>query len=291
VLGRGAAASLDGDVLVLEDGAVIVERVVGIREVAEVLPRPRGAGAVVAGLAEVDGELVVVLDPAVVAPSRVARPAVPSPTTASAGLPTAVPLPALEPPAALPSRAPSPAPEPLAALPARAPSPAATAPTELVLDEADGWDAENVDFLASMPDLRILRIRHRRIRDVSGIHALHGLRELEVHTRCRTPIHADAFPELERLAFRWRPRARSVFGHAGLRSLKLTHYAAADLRALRGMTSLEHLTLVRGVVERLDGIEDLPALRSLRLVELRRLQSLAGTQKLDVEVRNCPGVG
>jgi chemotaxis signal transduction protein len=255
VLARGPVASLDGDVLLLEDGAVVVERVVGIRELAEVLPAPVSAGAVVAGLAEVDGALVVVLDPAVLVP-----PPAPSPAAAA------------QPASAIPSPA------------------AATAPTELVLDEADGWDAGNVDFLAGMPDLRVLRIRHRRIRDVSGIHTLHALRELEVHTRCRTPIHADAFPEVERLALRWRPRARSVFEHTGLRELELTHYAAPDLRALRGMTSLEHLTLVRGVVERLDGIEDLPALRSLRLVELRRLRSLAGAEKLDVAVRNCPGV-
>jgi hypothetical protein len=90
-----------------------------------------------------------------------------------------------------------------------------------------------------------VRIRHRTLRDVSGIHALGALCDLEVHTRCRTAIDADAFPSLERCALRWRPRAKSLLRAERLRELVLTHYSGSDLRGLTGLRGLRRLELVR----------------------------------------------
>jgi len=162
------------------------------------------------------------------------------------------------------------------------------------LREDDGWDGADVDFLADLPQLRCVRIRHRSIRDASGIHAQPALRELEVHTRCRTPIDASAFPALERCALQWRPRARSVLSAARLIELEVTHFAGTDLRAFGSLRSLETLTLERGVLAKLDGIEALTSLRVLRLRGLRRLRSLDGVERLpalaELDVAECPAV-
>ena len=155
---------------------------------------------------------------------------------------------------------------------------------ELVLDES--WDGDPAVF-DGRPGVEALRVLARDAEDLSGVHDLRALRELEIRSRDRTPIDLRAFPRLERVALRWRPGA--VLSSASVRELELTHYGAKDLRGLAGLPALRSLSLEFGPLERVDGVEALTALEDLRLRNLRRLSSVDGVgARVRVSAERCP---
>ncbi len=160
-------------------------------------------------------------------------------------------------------------------------------PIELLLDAQ--WVGDPEVFHEDW-DAEILRVVPRVVHDLSGVHALRRLREIEIPSRDGTPIDVRAFPRLERMVLRWRPG--TVLESPTLRELTLTHYGAKDLRALAaGLPALRSLSLEYGPLERLDGIETLTELHELRLRNLRRLERLDGAERVPVvKVERCPRI-
>ncbi len=163
---------------------------------------------------------------------------------------------------------------------------------ELELNDAKGWRGSEVTFLERLVGLEALTIIDHSIKDVSAIHALRGLRYLDVNTYCKTPVNFARFPLLEECALEWRAKSDSLFGHHGLKKAFVNKCPIKNLDALSGMTRLESLSLASPKLETLDGIEALKALTFLGIYVARRLTGLEGVEALpylvQLELNDCP---
>lgn len=136
---------------------------------------------------------------------------------------------------------------------------------ELELNYAKGWRRGDLSFLTELPKLAALSIIEWNLEDASVVNELSSLRYLTLFTYCGTELRFDRLPELEECAIEWRPKARSLFGHQGIKKLFVDRLdAGGDLRPLAGMTSLRALTLKGPRLTTLEESRILPAWSSSR---------------------------
>ena len=151
---------------------------------------------------------------------------------------------------------------------------------ELELNDGKGWQGNDLELLAELPQLRSLIITDLQIPSVEPIHFLHDLRLLKVMTYCKTEIRFSAFPRLEECVLEWRPKATSLFDCTTLKSLFVNNYKGQNTDSFGRLTNLESLAILNAPIKDLTGLTALRKLRSLRLGNLRTLTSLAGIQEL-----------
>jgi hypothetical protein len=162
---------------------------------------------------------------------------------------------------------------------------------ELEINHAKGWCGDNLYFLSLCPWLKAFKIIDFKIRSVEPIHELHDLRALEVMTYCNTELQFSAFPQLEECALEWRIKAESLFNCGGLKHLFVNSYSGKNLASFSRLEKLESLAILNAPIISLDGISSLRNLRSLRLANLKKLQSLKGIEVLtnleELEIHTC----
>jgi len=143
---------------------------------------------------------------------------------------------------------------------------------ELELNQAKGWQGDDLDFLRLFPDLMGLTIMDHVIGSDSAIHQLHQLRKLKLSTYCKTPVDFAAFPLLTDCALEWRAGSESLFDCANLKRLFINRLSKRAFDGIARLDNLEWLTLLGGPMRDLTGIEGLKQLNFLRLGDLRSLQ-------------------
>jgi hypothetical protein len=162
---------------------------------------------------------------------------------------------------------------------------------QLELNHAKGWVGNDLSFLSSLTQLRAFRMIDFKIPSVQPIHFLTNLRALQVSTYCKTKIDFSKFPQLEDCGLEWRPGANSLFDCNTLRRLVVSRYDGRDTESFGKLINLESLAILNAPIENLNGLSRLKNLRTLSLGNLKRLQSLAGTEKLDLleelEIHTC----
>lgn len=162
---------------------------------------------------------------------------------------------------------------------------------ELELNYAKGWEGDDLLFLAKLPDLIWFKIIDRRIKSVAPVHDLHRLRTLEVLTYCRTQLNFGDFPHLTRCALEWRRQAASVFQCTSLRELFVHSFSGHDVDVFGNLLNLESLSLLSGPVRNVRGLASIVKMRSLRLGNLRQLNSLEGigalSELLSLDINTC----
>lgn len=151
---------------------------------------------------------------------------------------------------------------------------------ELELNYAKGWSGHDYSFLDHLAGLDALDITDWNATDITAIHSLHGLRRLDVSTYCKTEIRFSQFPHLEECSLEWRPKARSLFEHAGIKKLFINKCPGKDLTSFEKMTGLRSLSLASPKIETLEGIAALNKLTFLGIYVARRLTGLDGLQAL-----------
>lgn len=150
---------------------------------------------------------------------------------------------------------------------------------ELELNYAKGWRRGDLSFLTGLPKLAALTIIEWNLEDASVVNELSSLRDLTLFTYCGTELRFDRLPELEECAIEWRPKARSLFEHRGIKKLFVDRLdAGGDLRPLAGMTSLRALALKGPRLTTLEGVQDLAILEFLEIGLARKLASLDGLE-------------
>lgn len=164
---------------------------------------------------------------------------------------------------------------------------------ELTLNYAKGWTG-TYGLLSELPELRALDITDWNATDVTPIHTLSKLQRLKIFTYCKSAVDFARFPDLQQCVLEWRPKARSIFEHAGLKDVFINHLPDKDLKAFSRMR-LQKLRLASPRLERLDGISALGELKFLGIYVARRLASLDGLQRLEhlthLEVNSCKRIG
>jgi len=162
---------------------------------------------------------------------------------------------------------------------------------ELELNQGKGWRGSDLSFLAQLPNLKSFEIFDFNIKNIAPIHGLHELRRLGVTTYCSTPIHFSSFPELDRCALEWRPKAGSLFDCTTLTNLFVNRYKARHTDEFARLLNLESLAILNAPVQDLTGLRSLKRLRSLRLAGLTRLSSLNGVDALEnleeLDINTC----
>lgn len=162
----------------------------------------------------------------------------------------------------------------------------------LALNYTSGFQSPDLAFLEQVPFVEDLHILSYWWDDISPIHHLHELRNLEVCTRPeRTPIDFTRFPHLESLFLEWRPKSDSIFQCKTLREVYIMHYAGKSTEPFGELPKLEDLKFSGGSISRLEALGRLTRLRKLGLYYLRRLTTLDGVQDCpwlrDLDIEAC----
>ncbi|MBS0319925.1 MAG: hypothetical protein JSR18_05240 [Proteobacteria bacterium] len=132
------------------------------------------------------------------------------------------------------------------------------------------------------------------IADVSPIHTLRRLEQLELITYCSHALSFASFPDLERCSLRWRPRTRGLFDCPKLRRLFVDGYGGKDVSELGKLATLEALSILNAPIESLQDIAACRGLSYLQISNLPRLQSLVGIETAvrlaRLEICGCPRI-
>jgi Leucine-rich repeat (LRR) protein len=162
---------------------------------------------------------------------------------------------------------------------------------EFELNRGKGWRGEDLSFLSDFPELLALKIIGKTAHSLSPIHALHNLKALHVLAYCKDEIRFDEFPRLTECGLQWRPKAMSVFDCRGLQNLFVNGFSKPDTALFGKLLNLEALTILGSPTKSLQGLAALTKIRSLRLGELRALESLSGIENLTtlekLEIDTC----
>jgi hypothetical protein len=163
---------------------------------------------------------------------------------------------------------------------------------ELELNWGKGWrGGSDLSFLAKLPNLKAFELFDFHIKVIEPIHSLHELRRLGITTYCSSEIRFSEFPELERSALEWRPKAKSLFECSSLKRLFVNRYRGKDLSPFGKLVNLKHLSVLTAPIKNLAGLAPLVKLRYLRLGNMRCLSSLTEIEQLvDLElfeIRGC----
>jgi hypothetical protein len=165
---------------------------------------------------------------------------------------------------------------------------------ELVLNQAKGWNGNDLSFLSQLPNLKLFEIFDFNIKDITPIHSLTALRRLGVTTYCSTEIRFPLFPHLESCGLEWRPKAASLFECKTLKNLFINRYTGKNVDLFAKLITLESLAILNAPIENLRGLSALNELRFLRLANLKRLNSLAGLEGVsnleELEVHTCRAI-
>lgn len=162
---------------------------------------------------------------------------------------------------------------------------------EIELNRGRGWQGRSLEFLSNFPELLALSLIGATVERIEAIHRLHNLRSLRVLTYCKNEIRFHEFPQLIDCGLQWRPKAASMFEALGLRALFVHGFNGTDTRQFGRLTRLQSLTILGSPISSLDGLAPLRELRSLRLGDMRKLQSLSGIENLvrveKLEINRC----
>jgi hypothetical protein len=86
----------------------------------------------------------------------------------------------------------------------------------------------------------------------------------------------NVFPRLKLLQVKYEAESFQRWCHSPkLPDLKVDYFDERDLTALRGLTGLKRLRITRGKLRSLDGLEDLPSLRTLFAIQTRSLADVS----------------
>jgi hypothetical protein len=167
-------------------------------------------------------------------------------------------------------------------------------PFELELNTSKGWSGKDIEFLHNLPWLKSIVIIDLLINNITPINSLAELINIKVITYCKSVIDFSAFPLLQNCALEWRPKVSSLFDCKNLKNLFLNRYSGKSFEPFKALSNLESLAILNSPLSDLEGIGRLPRLQSLRLANLRQLDSLSGLEDArylnELEIVRCRSI-
>jgi len=152
----------------------------------------------------------------------------------------------------------------------------------LELNWAKGFKGDDLSFLKNLHFLKSFTICDYNIKDISPIHHLENLRQLDISTYCKTPLDFAAFDRLEELSLFWRPGIKSLSKCNNLRRLFLYKYnpPTKDLSEIAKLTNLRALSLKIPTIFSIGDVAAMEKLESLGIYGATKLTDIAGLGKL-----------
>jgi hypothetical protein len=143
------------------------------------------------------------------------------------------------------------------------------------LNSAKGsWD-DSLKFLEDIPELRHLILIDLSAKDVLPIQSLSQLETLKLSAYATSPLDLSRLPNLKTAFIEWRRSYRNLSTCIGLEDLYLNRYSEQSLQVVNPMRQMVRLRVGDSrTLATLDGITDLPRLRTIGLYGLPRLHNL-----------------
>lgn len=161
----------------------------------------------------------------------------------------------------------------------------------LELNQAKGWNGDNIEFLREINNLKCLVIIDYSLKNLSALESLTNLERLTLLTYAETPIDFNKLPNLIECEFEWIHGSGSIFFCAGLQKLMLNCYSGSDFTEIANLYNLQSLQVFNSRIKSLKGIEKLRNLKSLTLRNLKQLTSISTLCELkglkELELYSC----
>ena len=135
-----------------------------------------------------------------------------------------------------------------------------------------GFNQKDLSFLEDFGFIKRLSILSWTINDISPIHLLTNLESLTLQTSDKTPIDFTVFKSLKYCSFYWQLGRETVFDINSLEHLSIQNLKEDNLLRFHKLSNLKHLTIANN--RRLQSLEGIDSLRSLRSVEMHYLPKL-----------------
>jgi hypothetical protein len=139
---------------------------------------------------------------------------------------------------------------------------------------------QSAKVLQNLKHIISLRITDHFIQNIENVNKLHNLKFLAINTFCKTKIHFENFPYLERCFIEWRTKAKSIFNCKTLKRLYINKYKGKESLPFANLLNLEHLHLGNTPLYEIENISSLNKLEFLQISYCRNLSSLKGIDKL-----------
>lgn len=138
----------------------------------------------------------------------------------------------------------------------------------------------DVTLLKELSHLKRLHVINRTTDQIGGLAELKQLQALSIETGRKFDVDVRSWPVLEDLLFFWSGKFTGLADARSLRRLSIWRWREPDLQRLIEAPQLRELTLVKGGLRTLSGIEACTGLEALALSHLTRLDDFHDIGKL-----------
>lgn len=153
---------------------------------------------------------------------------------------------------------------------------------ELRIGSQSNYALHDVDFLAEVPDLKVVRLATQGSLDIDGLYEVPGLLCLTLVAWPRIAIDFTRLKHLEELSYyEWTRGSSSLFEVKTLRRLMLVGYDQESSEAFAMLPNLEKLRIQESKLSEVVSLAKLKKVKELFLATLPRLTSLNGIQGMD----------
>lgn len=151
----------------------------------------------------------------------------------------------------------------------------------VVLNQARGWKARSVSFLAGLEIERLAILAHVPLEGLESVGQIRNLKMLSLNCEPKRKVSLDGLENLSDCWLSWSKHYESVFLLCSLKKLGFSDFPYRDLSKLIGLNDLEELRIKGGKLSSFYGIQAFSdTLMSLELCALRRIDRLDELEQL-----------
>lgn len=156
--------------------------------------------------------------------------------------------------------------------------------TSILLSQWKGWKSQPLDFLTEIENLRVVSIFDGSIQDLSVIEKLEKLEVLYLECpKAKTKVDFSILKNIVDVRFDWRPCFSSICESNTVQTILINGYKGEDLSSFKS-NSLTRLDIVKGgKLATLNGIENIPNIKSLMLYRCGKLTDISSLQSVALE--------
>ena len=160
----------------------------------------------------------------------------------------------------------------------------------LRLSYSAGFRGESIDFLGDLTFLKSIEIYSFDVRDLSAINHLKQLEVVGLEVKAVNGISFATLP-LRVALVRWCKDISSLLESEHLEHMNIQNYPYPDLRPLRKLSQLRHISITSRKLASLIGLESLPLVRCIDLYNCPSLVSIVEAREKEsvkrIEVEAC----
>lgn len=145
----------------------------------------------------------------------------------------------------------------------------------LRLSSGAGWQDTDISFVSDLHFLTGIEVYSWRVKDVTPIFGIAGLRYVGLQSEFTSVARFDALIKLETCKLVWRPKVTGLEQCSKLRHVNIDNYPESDLTQLSSLSLLQRLQVSSKKLSSLQGVQLMPSLRDIDVFDCPRLQDVS----------------